>query len=122
MVLAEPAAPRWPDVTAGRGHYESYYLRAVDPSGTRGIWIRYTVSVAPGGPPTGQLWLGLFDRYAAPRATRVETGLAFTGRGVGIGLGDSAFGPAGIEGRAETASWSLRFRDGEPPLEHLPRD
>src|SRR3954469_21678145 len=105
MVLAEPAAPRWPDVTAGHGHYESYYLRAVDPSGTRGIWIRYTVSVAPGGPPTGQLWFTLFDRSAAaPRAIRVETGLAFTGLGAWIRLGDSAFGPAGIGGRGEGAS------------------
>src|SRR3954466_11064147 len=123
MVLAGPTAPRWPDVTAGHGHYESYYLRAVDPSGTRGIWIRYTVSVAPGGTPTGQLWFTLFDRSAAAaRAVRVETGLAFTGLGAWIRLGDSAFGPAGIEGRAEEVSWSLRCRDGEPPLEHLPGD
>ena len=123
MVLAEPGPPRWPDVAAGRGHYESYYLRAVDRAGTRGVWIRYTVSVVPGGPPTGQLWFTFFDRSAAaPRAIRVNTGLAFTGLGAWIRLGDSAFGPAGIEGRAEAASWSLRCRDGEPPLEHLPRD
>jgi hypothetical protein len=123
MVLAEPAAPRWPDVIAGRGHYESYYLRAVEPSGRRGIWIRYTASVAPGGPPTGQLWFTHFDRSAAaPRAIRVETGLAFTGLGAWIRMGDSEFGPAGIEGRAGAASWSLRCRDGEPPLEHLDRD
>src|SRR4051812_18752340 len=135
MVLAEPAAPRWPDVTAGHGHYESYYLRAVDPSGTRGIWIRYTVSVAPGGPPTGQLWFTLFDRpAAAPRAIRVETGFAFTGLGAWIRLGDSEFGPAGVEGRGGAASWALRCRGGgapagprrgggvEPPLEHLDRD
>jgi hypothetical protein len=123
MVLAEPAAARWPDVAAGRGHYESYYLRAVDPTGTRGVWIRYTVSVAPGGPPNGQLWFTLFDRSAsAPRAIRVDAGQATTARDAWIGLGGSSFGPAGIDGRADSVSWSLRCRDGEPSLEHLPRD
>lgn len=123
MVLPEPAAPRWPDVAPARSHYESYYLRAVDPSGTQGIWIRYTVSVIPGGPPSGQLWFTFFDRSAAaPRAIRLETGLAFTGQGTWIRLRDAAFGPSGIEGRAESATWSLRCRDAEPALEHLPRD
>jgi hypothetical protein len=123
MVLAEPAAARWPNVAAGRGHYESYYLRAVDPTGTRGIWIRYTVSVAPDGPPSGQLWFTFFDRSApAPRAVRVDAGQATTRQDAWIGLGDCTFGPAGIEGRADSISWSLRCRDGEPVLEHLPRD
>src|SRR4051812_261847 len=123
MVLAEPAAPRWPDVATGRGHYESYYLRAVDPGGTRAVWIRYTVSVPPGEQPDGQLWFTLFDRSApAPRAVRVDAGTAATGRDAWIRLGGSGFGPAGIEGRADSVSWSLRCRDGEPVLEHLPRD
>jgi hypothetical protein len=123
MVLADPAAARWPDVAAGRGHYESYYLRAVDPAGTRGIWIRYTVSAAPGGAPNGQLWPTFFDRSAPPpRAIRVDAGPATAGEDTWIRLGGSAFGPAGIDGRAGAASWSLRCRDGEPPLEHLPRD
>ena len=123
MVLAEPAAPRWPDVPAGRRHYESYYLRAVDPTGSRAVWIRYTVSRAPGGPPDAQLWFTFFDRSgAAPRAVRVDAGTATTGRNAWIGVGDSSFGPDGIEGRADAVSWSLRCRDGELPLEHLPRD
>jgi hypothetical protein len=37
-------------------------------------------------------------------------------------MSDCTFGPAGIDGRAGTVSWSLRCRDGEPSLEHLPRD
>src|SRR3954469_17525456 len=122
MGLAEPAAARWPDA-AGRGHYESYYLRAVDPTGTHGVWIRYTVSVAPGGLPSGQLWCTLFDRSAgAPTAVRVAAGPATTGRDAWIAMGDCTFGPAGIEGRAGSASWSLRCRDGDAVLEHLPRD
>ena len=123
MVLAEPASPRWRDVAAGRGHYESYYLRAVDPAGTRGVWIRYTVSLAPGGPPDGQLWFTFFDRSAAaPRVRRVDAGQATTGGDAWIRLGDSTFGPAGIDGRADSVSWSLSCRESEPALEHLPRD
>jgi hypothetical protein len=123
MVLAEPAPARWPDAASGRGHYESYYLRAVDPTGSRGMWIRYTVSVAPGGRPAGQLWFTLFDRGSpAPRAVRVDAGPATTTPGAWIRLGDSTFGPAGIEGRAGSMSWSLRTHDAEPALQHLPRD
>jgi hypothetical protein len=123
MVLAEPAAARWPEVAAGRGHYESYFLRAVDRAGTRAIWIRYTVSASPGEAPNGQLWFTFFDRSSArPRAIRVDTGPATTAEDTWIGLGGSAFGPAGVHGRTDAASWSLRRLDGEPVLEHLPRD
>jgi hypothetical protein len=123
MVLADPAAARWPAVALGRGHYESYYLRAVNPTGTRGVWVRYTVSVAPGGTPNGQLWFTSFDRSAAaPRAIRVDAELTTTGQDPWILVGGSTFGPSGIDGRVDSASWSLRWRDGEPPLEHLPRD
>lgn len=122
MVLAEPTAARWPDVVAGRAHYESYYLRAVDPRGGRGVWIRYTVSVAPHGDPEGQLWFTAFDRSApAPRGIRVGAGRPATGN-AWILLGESGFGPRGIDGRAGPASWSLRCRDGEPALAHLGRD
>lgn len=127
MVLADPAAARWPTVRPGRGHYESYYLRAVHPTQPRGVWIRYTVTAPPGGTPTGQLWFTLFDRDAGrPRAVRVDVGEVSTGAGSWIRLGESTFGPADIVGEARSpglsASWSLRSRSAEPVLEHLPRD
>jgi hypothetical protein len=53
--MLDPAAPRWPHVRPGRGHYESFYLRAAHPTQPRGLWIRYTVTVPPRGTPTGQL-------------------------------------------------------------------
>jgi hypothetical protein len=125
MALAAPAAARWPTVHPGRGHYESYYLRAVDPARPRGVWIRYTVTAAPDGPPNGQLWFTFFDRDAPrPKAVRVDVEQPTTD-GDWIRLGDSTFGPAAIVGRASSAacaaSWSLRSSSGEPPLEHLPR-
>jgi hypothetical protein len=127
MVLADPAAARWPTVRPGRGHYESYYLRAVHPTQPRGVWIRYTVTTPPGGTPNGQLWFTLFDRDAGrPRAVRVDAGEATTGSGSWIRLAGSTFGPDGIDGEARSpglsAVWSLRSRSTEPVLEHLPRD
>jgi hypothetical protein len=91
------------------------------------VWIRYTVSAAPGGRPDGQLWCTFFDRSApAPRAARVDAGRATTGDGAWIRLGESTFGPSGAVGEARSttcsATWSLRSRDGEAPLQHLPRE
>jgi hypothetical protein len=121
--MLEPAAPRWPHVRPGRGHYESYYLRAVDPVRPRGVWIRYTVNVAPGGRPTGQLWFTFFDRDAPhPRAVRIDLDEPTTTGESWIRLGKAGFGPAGIVGEAGPASWSLRWSPSEPPLAHLPRE
>ena len=124
---ADATAPRWTEVPAGRGHYESYYLRAVSPTEPRGIWIRYTVSVLPGGQATGQLWCTYFDRdRPRPRAVRIDAGAPASGDGAWIRLGDSSFGPAEVTGSARSgdlaASWSLRHRSDEQPLWHLGRD
>jgi hypothetical protein len=126
MVSADPTAARWTTAPAGRGHYESYYLRAVDPARPRGVWIRYTVNVAPGGRPDGQLWFTFFDRDAPhPRSVRVDAGEPATGDGSWIRLGDSRFGPTEVAGAAATprcsASWTLRHTSDEEPLWHLPR-
>jgi hypothetical protein len=122
MVLADPAAPRWPAIPSGRGHYESYYLRAVDPTRPRGVWIRYTVTVPSGGEPLGQLWFTYFDRGRPPRAVRVDAGRPSSSGGVGIELGEATLGEVSATGSAGPASWHLRWTSAEPPLMHLPRD
>src|SRR6476646_7910205 len=126
MDAADPVAARWPGVPAGRGHYESYYVRAVDAGGPRGLWIRYTVLVTPGTEPVGQLWCTLFDRRA-PRAQalRADAGPVTTGGDAWIRLGDSSFGATGLAGGMRTAAgsaeWSLRATTDEQSLLHLPR-
>jgi hypothetical protein len=129
VAVPDPAAARWVEVRPGRGHYESYYLRAVHPTEPRGVWIRYTVLLAPGGPPSGQLWFTFFDRDAPrPLAVRVDVaaGDAVAGGDAWIRLGESTLGPTDVAGRAESTdrsvSWSLRSDSGERPLEHLPRE
>jgi hypothetical protein len=126
VAVLDPAEARWPSVLPGRGHYESYYLRAVHPTEPRGVWIRYTVSVAADGAPTGQLWFTMFDRTAPRiRAVRVDVGDVGTGEGAWIRLGAATFGPSAAVGQARSAdcsaSWSLRHRSDDAPLLHLPR-
>jgi hypothetical protein len=120
--MLDPAAPRWPDVRPGRGHYESFYLRAVHPTEPRGIWIRYTVTVPPGGSPEGQLWCTVFDRSTpTPRAVRVDAGEPTSDSKAWIRLGDSTFGSGEVVGSAGSARWSLRCITDQPPLWHLPK-
>jgi len=123
--MLAPAAPRWPSVRPTRGHYESYYVRAVDPAGPRGIWIRYTVSVPPGGGPTARLWCTSFDRARAPRAFRSEERPVSTGNGALVRLDGGTFADGSLTGSVQTASgsarWDLRWTGTEAPLLHLPR-
>jgi hypothetical protein len=118
---------RFPDVPPDRGHYESYYLKACDPSAPEGVWIRYTVHKRPGGRPNGSLWCTLFDRRTgAPLAVKQTLPEPSSGNGAYIAIGESSFGPEEIRGRAEAggheASWELRLASSEPPLHHLPRE
>ena len=65
---------RFPEVPAGKGHYESFYLKACHPSEPLGIWIRYTVHKHSDQEPKGSLWFTLFDGSAdGPQASKVTT-------------------------------------------------
>ncbi|MBK5229872.1 MAG: hypothetical protein JJE27_01750, partial [Thermoleophilia bacterium] len=122
------AEPRFGDVAASAGHYESYYLKAGDPDGSRAVWIRYTVHKRPGQPPAGSIWLTVFDRDAGrPRAIKqtAPAGELTTGPNLYVGVGDcGAFSPARADGRISGAgregSWGITLAGDEPPLEHLP--
>ena len=62
---------RFPHVAPGKGHYESFYLRAVNPERPRGAWIRHTTHQRPGQAPTGSVWCTYSDAEAgAPYAVK----------------------------------------------------
>jgi hypothetical protein len=120
-------AAQFPGVAPDRGHYESFYLRAVDPARPRGAWIRYTTHQRPGRPPTGSLWFTLFDAEAgAPAAVKETLPGPVAPPGAWIAIGESVFGPFGARGRASgagrSAAWELELAGAEPPLRHLPRE
>jgi len=118
---------RFPEVPAGKGHYESFYLKACHPSEPLGIWIRYTVHKHSEQPPQGSLWFTLFDGDAdGPLASKVTTADVSAPEGEYIRIGDNAFEDGRVTGTAKTeqldASWELSFESEQEPLFHLPRD
>jgi hypothetical protein len=118
-------AARFPDVPADAGHYESFYLRAVDPAHPRGAWIRYTVHKRPGEQPVGSLWCTVFDAEQDGPAAVKETRPAPQGADW-IAIGDATLGPTAAHGQASgqdrRAAWELEIAGAEPPLRHLPSE
>ena len=120
-------AARFPDVPPGKGHYESFYLRAVDPQRPRGVWIRHTTHQRPGQAPTGSVWCTYSDAEAgAPYAVKQTLPGPVADPAGWIAIAGSAFGPGGARGRAEaegrSAAWELAMRGDAEPLRHLPRE
>ena len=117
-------APVFPGVDRARGHYESYYLRAVDPASPRAIWIRYTVHKEPGRDPVGSLWCTLFDA-SQPTPLAVKQTVSDPHGGEWISIAGAHFGPGRAFGGAEAlghlGSWDLTFDAGSGAHEHLPR-
>ena len=102
---------RFPHVPEARGHYESFYLRAVDPERPRGAWIRHTTHQRPGAAQTGALWCTVWDAEAGPPYA-VKQSLD--------GPPPAAFRAAASAG-GRSAAWELEAAGEEPPLRHLPR-
>jgi hypothetical protein len=120
---------RFPDVAAKAGHYESFYIKASEPGGGRGIWIRHTVHKRPGAEPSGSIWFVVFDRAAdGPRATKVTVPASELSAPADdwIRVGDCVIGPGRAEGSVDTeglaAAWSMRFSSSAPPAKYLPAD
>ena len=106
---------RFPGLDEG---YESYFLRATEPSGGRGFWIRYTVHRRPGQPPRGSLWFTYFDAAApAPVAAKVTLDDPRAGAGSWIRIGDATADERGARGAIDApdvgVSWELSFSGAE---------
>src|SRR3990170_2862825 len=121
--------PRFPELPAKQGHYESFYIKATHPDGGLGAWIRHTVHKRPNEPATASVWFTLFDREAAgPRATKMTVGAdrlrVPAGGYIQVHncelLSDRAHGSVHTD--ALTASWDLHFADEHEPFHHLPRE
>jgi hypothetical protein len=120
---------RFPKVAPRGGHYESFYLKACQPGGGRGIWIRHTVHKRPGAEPTASIWFVLFDREAAgPRATKVTVPAEKLSAPVGswVRVDRAEIGPGRASGSIETealsASWDLAFAGNAEPCKYLPAE
>ena len=123
--LALALRPRHIEVPAKAGLYESLYLTAHHPVEPRALWVRHTVLKPPGGPVRASLWCTWFggDGVRAGKVTTTEVE-STAGRPLRVGT-HGWIDAAGAEGRLEAgplrASWTLRFREPEPPMFHLPK-
>ncbi|HEY3193528.1 MAG TPA: hypothetical protein VGJ61_12140 [Solirubrobacterales bacterium] len=120
---------RFPDVPEKAGHYESFYLKLVQPGGGTGAWIRHTVHKRPKRPATCALWFVLFDSSATgPRATKRQFGAAELSAAPDcyIRIADASLTDGSAVGGVATdaleAKWDLSFADSHEPFHHLPRD
>jgi len=120
---------RFPRVAAKAGHYESFYIKACQPGGGRGVWIRHTVHKRPGAEPNASIWFVLFDRAAdGPRATKVTVpaGELSAPPGSWIRVAGAEVGPGRARGSVSTealdASWSFSFDADSEPCRYLPAE
>src|ERR1044072_8803223 len=118
---------RFPRVAAKAGHYESFYIKACEPGGGRGIWIRHTVHKRPGAEPNASLWFIFFDREAeGPAATKgpVPAAVRSAPAGSWIRVDGAEIGPGrargAVEAEALKASWELTFSGNADPCRYLP--
>ena len=118
------------DPADGGGHYESWFMRANDPSGDRAFWIRYTI-FAPRGQPNdavGELWAIAFDRDAkriVPVKQVYPIGrCSFARDRLDVAIDDATLDSGSLRGRASanghTIAWDLRYAGGGEPMLLLP--
>ncbi len=120
---------RFPRVDVKAGHYESFYIKACQPGGGRGVWIRHTVHKRPEAESKGSIWFTFFDREAeGPRAAKLTVPASRLSAPAGswIRVDEAEIGPGRASGRIVTdafeASWELSFSGEAEPCKYLPSD
>src|SRR3954464_8599486 len=97
---------RFPEVAAGDGHYESFYVKAAHPSEPRAVWIRHTIWKAPGEQRVGSLWCTQVDgSWGRPVASRPTVPEPEAPLGEYVLIGGAAFAP----GVSSEPHWKLTY-------------
>src|SRR3954452_11301956 len=108
---------RFPKIPEKAGHYESFYLKLVQPGGGRAAWIRHTTHKRPGEETTCALWFVLFDSSAAgPRATKRQFGAdeLSSAPDTYIRIADASLTDGRAVGRVETPAHGAPVRRRRP--------
>ncbi|MBX2802989.1 MAG: hypothetical protein KTR31_35225 [Myxococcales bacterium] len=103
--------------------YESNYLKANSPCGSRALWLKHTVLRRAGGPGALELWAVLFRRDRPPLVAKREVPLSAASldpERLCLSAGDVSLTEGSAEGSLADVRWSLRMTGGFGPLHHLP--
>ncbi|MEZ4239584.1 MAG: hypothetical protein R3F59_26195 [Myxococcota bacterium] len=109
--------------TPSRGIYESNYLKANAPDGSRALWIKHNALIPVEGTGLGEFWAVAFERGAAPIVVKREVAwseVEAAPDAVHLRAGDILLEPTRATGRIGSLSWDLRLRGVQPALYHLP--
>ena len=122
--LGEVLRPRYVEVAAKDGVYESLYFTAHHSTEPRALWVRHTVLKPPGKSPRASLWCTWFADGGV-RAAKVTTSDVLSPPGRRLQVGEHGWiGSAGAAGGVDQpglrARWELTFHRPEPPMFHLP--
>ncbi len=114
----------------GKGHYESWFVRANHPHYPRAFWIRYTIFKPEGydKPAEGEIWAIYFDRRSGDIVTVRNVfpmeQCRFSRHGLDIEIGDNLLSGKGLTGRVRqngrSIEWELKFAGDKAPLFLLP--
>lgn len=109
----------------GRGHVESYFLRANDPTRARALWLKATILAPLDGEAVAETWLIAFDgereRVFAAKLTHPWSEAAFVGDELGarisvgdwlIALSDHGHARGTMRAPSGEARFDLRFTPG----------
>lgn len=114
-----------------RGHVESWFLKANEPTGRRALWLRATIFARPPLPPVAEAWAVAFDRHRGHLAIKstVAFGAArFSAASFDVEVDGCALSLARARGTLSsgrgTLAWELGLDPSRSPLAapilHLP--
>lgn len=113
-----------------RGHVESYFLKANDPTGGRALWLKATIFAPPGAPEAAvaESWAVAFDRERGHVAAKSQVPFAaarFSAADVDVEVSGCSLRRDGARGALEHAgakiAWDVRLASRGAPLVHFPR-
>ncbi|MBS0616587.1 MAG: hypothetical protein JSR44_00235 [Spirochaetes bacterium] len=106
----------------GKGHYESYFMRANDKATGRAFWLRYTIFAPDAGKGAkaamGELWAIYFEKGKTPVAAKSEfplTQAKFSNTNFALDFAGAVLNESECKGSAENCgenkiAWNLQIK------------
>lgn len=125
MQLSVPLdSTRW-DPASPRGHVESWFLKANDPSEPgRALWLKTTLLVPPKGAPGAEIavWAIVFgpEGHRAAKTSWPIERAELSRDGLGATVGDCVLEPGRFRGALDGITWDVTFSSEDEPMFAFP--